>query len=122
MSLLHSRKTFQKILFPNFGLDGKKINEVLFCQSFLETHPMKCIQGSFFTVDGLVDDEESLKMEIYDRIKDYTCCGIAKKASQLLDALKLACYSPPLPVQLDRIHVANGIIWTADLQRRRNTV
>lgn len=88
--------------------DGKKINEVLFCQSFLETHPMKCIQGRFFTVDGLVDDEESLRMEIYDRIKDYTCCGIAKKASQLLDALKLACYSPPLPVQLDRIHVANG--------------
>lgn len=88
--------------------DGKKINEVQFCREFLEEHPMKCIQGRFFTVDGLVDDEESLRMEIYDRIKDYICCGIAKKASQLLDALKLACYSPPLPVQLDRIHVANG--------------
>ena len=60
--------------------DGKKINEVLFCQSFLETHPMKCIQGSFFTVDGLVDGEESLKMEIYDRIKDYICCGILKNS------------------------------------------
>ena len=95
--------------------DGKKINEVLFCQSFLETHPMKCIQGRFFTVDGLVDDEESLKMEIYDRIKDYTCCGIAKKASQLLDALKLACYSPPLPVQLDRIHVASDCILIPDM-------
>ena len=103
--------------------DGKKINEVLFCQSFLENHPMKCIQGRFFTVDGLVDDEESLKMEIYDRIKDYTCCGIAKKASQLLDALKLACYSPLLPVQLDRIHVANGTYYLdGRLQRRRNTV
>ena len=88
--------------------DGKKINEVLFCQSFLETHPMKCIQGRFFTVDGLVDDEEALRMEIFEQIKDYACSGIAKKASQLLDALKLACYSPPLPVQLDRIHVANG--------------
>lgn len=88
--------------------DGKKINEVSFCEDFLSSHPMKCIQGRFFTVDGLVDDEESLKMEIYDRIKDYACCGIAKKATQLLDALRLACYSPPLPVQLDRIHVANG--------------
>ena len=88
--------------------DGKKINEVQFCQEFLEEHPMKCIQGRFFTVDGLVDDEESLKMEIYGWIKDHTCCGIAKKATQLLDALRLACYSPPLPVQLDRIHVANG--------------
>lgn len=88
--------------------DGKKINEVLFCQSFLETHPMKCIQGRFFTVDGLVDDEDVLRMEIFEQIKDYACSGIAKKASQLLDALKLACYSPPLPIQLDRIHVANG--------------
>lgn len=88
--------------------DGKKINEVLFCQSFLETHPMKCIQGRFFTVDGLLDDEEALRMEIFEQIKDFACSGIAKKASQLLDALKLACYSPPLPVQLDRIHVANG--------------
>ena len=88
--------------------DGKKINEVQFCQEFLEEQPMKCIQGRFFTVDGLVDDEESLKMEIYGWIKDHTCCGIAKKATQLLDALRLACYSPPLPVQLDRIHVANG--------------
>ena len=103
--------------------DGKKINEVQFCREFLEERPMKCIQGRFFTVDGLVDDEESLRMEIYDRIKDYTCCGIAKKASQLLDALKLACYShlcrfswtvSMLPTE--------PIIWTADLQRRRNTV
>ena len=88
--------------------DGKKINEVIFCRSFLETHPMKCIQGRFFTVDGLVEDEEALRMEIFEQIKDYACSGIAKKASQLLDALKLACYSPPLPIQLDRIHVANG--------------
>jgi len=88
--------------------DGKKINEVIFCRSFQESHPMKCIQGRFFTVDGLVDDEEALRMEIFEQIKDYACSGIAKKASQLLDALKLACYSPPLPVQLDRIHVANG--------------
>ena len=88
--------------------DGKKINEVSFCQSFLETHPMKCIQGKFFTVDGLVEDEEALRMEIFEQIKEYASSGVAKKASQLLDALKLACYSPPLPVQLDRIHVANG--------------
>ena len=32
--------------------DGKKINEVLFCQSFLETHPMKCIQGWLTTTLG----------------------------------------------------------------------
>ena len=32
--------------------DGKHINEVLFCQQFLEKHPMKCVRGRLFTVDG----------------------------------------------------------------------
>ena len=88
--------------------DGKKINEVLFCDAFLEEHPMKCIREQFFTVDGLVDDENMIRMEIYNRIKPFVTSSVAKKATQLMEALKLACYSEPLPVQLDRIHVANG--------------
>lgn len=31
--------------------DGKRINEVLFCQQFLKKHPMKCVRGRLFTVD-----------------------------------------------------------------------
>lgn len=31
--------------------DGKHINEILFCQEFLKTHPMRCIGGTLFTVD-----------------------------------------------------------------------
>ena len=69
---------------------------------------MKCIRGQFFTVDGLVDDENMIRMEIYNRIKPFVTSSVAKKATQLMEALKLACYSDPLPVQLDRIHVANG--------------
>ena len=30
--------------------DGRHINEVLFCQQFLEKHPMKCVRGRLFTV------------------------------------------------------------------------
>ena len=36
--------------------DGKHINEVLFCQQFLEKHPMKCVRGRLFTVDGLIEE------------------------------------------------------------------
>ena len=36
--------------------DGKNINEVLFCEEFLAAHPMKCIRGRLFTVDGAVED------------------------------------------------------------------
>ena len=51
--------------------DGKKINEVMFCDAFLEEFPMKCIREQFFTVDGLVDDENMIRMEIYNRIKPF---------------------------------------------------
>ena len=36
--------------------DGRHIDEVLFCQQFLEKHPMKCVRGRLFTVDGLIED------------------------------------------------------------------
>lgn len=69
---------------------------------------MKCIGGRLFTVDGLVEDENALRREIYDMIcTDVTTC-LAKRTTQLLEAIKLACHAAPLPVQTDRIHVANG--------------
>ena len=30
---------------------------MLFCEEFLAAHPMKCIRGRLFTVDGAVEDE-----------------------------------------------------------------
>ena len=49
--------------------DGKKINEALFCEEFLQDHPMICIRDSFFTTEGRVTDETMLKKDILDRIK-----------------------------------------------------
>ena len=44
--------------------DGRHINEVLFCQQFLDKHPMKCVRGRLFTVDGLIEDSKiSRRME-----------------------------------------------------------
>lgn len=88
--------------------DGKKINEVLFSEEFLQDHPMLCIHDAFFTTEGRVTDETMLKKEILDRIKPYVTSGVAKRAANLLDALRMECWSPPLPVFQDRIHVANG--------------
>ncbi len=41
--------------------DGRHINEVLFCQQFLDKHPMKCVRGRLFTVDGLIEDEGQMQ-------------------------------------------------------------
>ena len=93
-------------------LDGNgKIDEVGFCESFRESHPMLCIHETFFTRDGKVTDESRLKSEIYQMIKPYVRTGVSKKVNNLLEALRSECFSPPLPIYHDRIHVANGTLF-----------
>ena len=49
--------------------DGRHINEVLFCQQFLDKHPMKCVRGRLFTVDGLIEDEGQIGNLILEEIE-----------------------------------------------------
>lgn len=91
--------------------DGKKINEILFCEEFVKDHPMLCIRDSFFTAEGRVTDETMLKKDILDCIKPYVTSGVAKRAVNLLNILRVECWSPPLPVHQDRIHVSNGTLF-----------
>lgn len=91
--------------------DGKKINEVLFSQDFLDRHPMKCINGQLFTEEGAVEDEEWVKQLILNEIRDCITTGLHKRVSNLLEVIKLQAYSQPLPIETDRIHVANGVYY-----------
>ena len=52
-----------------FWFDGKNINEVMFCQYFLQLHPMKCVRGRLFTVDGIVEDEGEISQMILDEVR-----------------------------------------------------
>lgn len=88
--------------------DGKKIDEVQFCSDFLGQHPMKCVRGRLFTVDGAVEDEGEVSRMILEEVSGCLSSGISKAVTNLLAALKLTAYSPPLPIETDRIHVANG--------------
>ena len=47
-------------------IEDKKIHEVRFCNAFLAQHPMVCINGTFFTKEGRVTDENRLRKEILD--------------------------------------------------------
>ncbi len=88
-----------------------KIIEPEFCQDFLSRHPMKCIHDNFYTVDGLVTDTGKLKREIYEEISPYLHAKVAQGVEQIYKALKLAAYAEPLPMERDRIHVANGTVF-----------
>ncbi len=88
--------------------DGKAINEVIFCEEFLRDYPMITVNGTFFTVNGIVNDENRLKKEIYARIKPYVTSNIAKRVTNLLDVMRMECCAADLLLYQDRIHVANG--------------
>ena len=100
----------QTNLVPKW-VDGKKINEALFCREFLKDHPMIAVDGTFFCTEGRITDETKLKREILERIEPYSTSGLSRKVQNILDALRLMCYSEPLPIQTDRIHVANGTLF-----------
>lgn len=72
--------------------DGKHINEILFCQEFLKTHPMRCIGGTLFTVDGPAESEELVKRQIIDMVQSCVTTNLSKRASSLLESLKIQAY------------------------------
>ena len=105
--------------------DGKKVEEAAFCRAFLAEHPMICVSKSFFTKEGRICDESRLRREIYDAINPYVTTGLAKKVDSLLELLRVEAYTEDMPVQTDRIHVANGTLFldgpfTADKDYCRN--
>lgn len=83
--------------------DGKSVNEVKFCEEFLKTHPMKSVNGTFFTVEGRVTDEDALRRAIYEELKPFFQTGLTKRVANLLEALRLEACAPDLPIKRDRI-------------------
>ncbi len=88
--------------FPDWLTEDYKLMEPEFCRSFLREHPMRCIRGRFYTVDGLVADESSLKKKIYEEISPWPETKIARKVDELLNTLRMAAYSEPIELECDR--------------------
>lgn len=88
----------------------KTIKEGIFCDWFLSVYPMKCINGRFYSKDGIVEDEGFLKKLIYDELSIWLDSGVGRRTEDLLKALRIASFSEPVPPDLHRIHVANGTL------------
>ena len=78
--------------------DGKGVDEVSFCKSFLADHPMVCMRGTFFTIDKRVSDERELKKEIYEMLKPVIKTCVAKRVDNLLEVLRSEAYVDDLPI------------------------
>ena len=91
--------------------DGKSINESLFCSEYLKKHKILFSGGSFFTVDGRVDDETPLRRSIFEELKICAASNVPKKISNVIDLLKLEALEDDFVPETDRIHLANGTLY-----------
>ena len=108
-----------------FWVNGKHIDEVGFCQDFLKEHPMYCMKGCFYTVEGRLSNEEKLARMIYERLKPWVKTGVAAQVDKLIALLRRECYEEEFPLFEDRVMVANGTVFVeggfmADLHFCRN--
>ncbi len=80
---------------PEWTISEKAIHEVLFCKAFLERHPMKCINGRFYDIDGLVQDD-TIRSEIAGMLTPYYVTQISRKVRDVFETMKMVCFSEPL--------------------------
>ena len=83
-------------LWPDW-YNGKKIDEVQFGRAFLEQWPLKCVNGTLYTLDGPVEDESEIKQRILENIEEYVTSGLSKKVTNILETIKLLAFSDPSP-------------------------
>ena len=92
--------------------DGKRIDEFLFAEAYLERHPLIFYAGAFYDTNGRCGNPDLLLKEIADMIRPVQTSHIAKTAERLLNAVRITCLREDLPLHTDRIPVANGTLYT----------
>ena len=90
--------------------EGHRINEAVFCETFMSTHKIIFCNGSFFTEDGRVTDEMPLRSMIYEELRDYASSNVARKVGNILDLLKLSAQVDNFRPVTNCIHLANGTL------------
>jgi putative DNA primase/helicase len=87
--------------------DGKKVDEVAYCEYLLAKQEMRCINRRLYSIDGLIDDVK-MQARIATELKPYIRNYLSKTADRVLDCLKLLCTAEPIKPTADRIHFLNG--------------
>ncbi len=96
---------------PMWINESGAIDEVQFCDDFIRANELQYINGHFYGVDGLLEDDY-VKAVIFEEISPYVKQRIDNKVKALFGALKSYTYSPPPRPDENKIHVQNGTLNT----------
>lgn len=101
-----------EVEFPSW-FDGKKVDEVAYCESLLTKQEMRCINNHIYSMDGLIEDDK-MRARIADDLKPYVRSYLYKTTERFLQTLKVLCVSDPIKPTADRIHFKNGTYLLAE--------
>lgn len=92
---------------PVWLVNGK-VDEVIFASELKTLHQMIYADGAFFTTEGKLRDENVLKQEIYQSLKNYTSSNVMRKVDNILAVLRYECGQKSLPLNERVLHLENG--------------
>ena len=69
--------------------DGKAINEADFCRQFLRENLLAYAEHSFFTPEGKLTDENSLRTQILTLLEPFVRAGVTKKIDNIVSLLRI---------------------------------
>ena len=102
-----------EINIPRWVLRGDRVDELAFANEYLTNHHMVSCNGTFFTPDGRLSDENALRKDIFRELSQYIRCGLARKVDNIVATLHLACQYDGLEDSMMEVQVQNGT-WHLD--------
>ena len=102
-----------EIRIPSWVLRGDRVDELAFANEYLTNHHMVSCNGTFFTPDGRMTDENALRKDIFSILCQYIRCGLARKVDNIVATLHLACQYDGLEDSMTEVQVQNGT-WHLD--------
>ena len=102
-----------EIRIPSWVLRGDRVDELAFANEYLTNHHMVSCNGTFFTPDGRMTDENALRKDIFRELSQYIRCGLARKVDNIVATLHLACQYDGLEDSMAEVQVKNGT-WHLD--------
>lgn len=94
---------------PEWVMGKGQIDEVRFGHEYLSRHPMTCVGGKLFDINGEVD-VKYLNYSIANEITPHIRSNVSKRVKQITDTMKLLCYGGEFPDDEYRIHLKNGTL------------
>lgn len=87
------------------------VDEVALARQVLRSRDLVCVDGAFFSKQGRVANEDSLRKEIYIHMAGHVTTGVHRKVEHVLEVMRLETYREGLAIEEDRLHLSNGTLF-----------